>query len=131
MSLMRVIHHPPCGAGTEGGNPELARESRRAQLRMDRNTNPCVNRRYANRAYARYQARPKGNRIESVAAAIDATGTLARFRRIVGSFPQRQTRIGNGITPAWLSGQAEQAVSRKPCRGGIAPEANASGKAGG
>lgn len=49
-SSAEVKAYPPCGwvdihrceAGIEGGNPELGRESRRAELKMDRNTNPCL-----------------------------------------------------------------------------------------
>ena len=44
MAPMRVLDTHPCEAGTEGGNPEYGWESRRAELDMDRYTNPLLNR---------------------------------------------------------------------------------------
>lgn len=42
---MRAFDNRSCEAGIEGGNSEHGRESRRAELDMDRYTNPLLNRR--------------------------------------------------------------------------------------
>jgi len=59
MSPMRATYQRRCEAGTKGGNPELDRESRRAKLDMDRNTNSRLNRRHFLQAYSSFTACPK------------------------------------------------------------------------
>ena len=51
-------------------------------------------------------------------------------RRIAGAFLQRQTEVGNEVTPLVLALHKSGAgVNRKPKRRGIVSEANAHGKA--
>jgi hypothetical protein len=49
----------------------------------------------------------------------------------VPPYTPRQTVVGNEITSEWFSSPEEQSVRRTPFRGGIGPEAKATGKAGG
>jgi hypothetical protein len=48
-----------CEAGTKGGHAEPNSESRRAELRMGRKTNSCLNRRNVRQAYVGYWLGPK------------------------------------------------------------------------
>ena len=59
MSPMRVLDTHPCEAGTKGGNSERGRELRRAQLDMDRHTNPLLNRRQSVQAHPLFTSLPK------------------------------------------------------------------------
>lgn len=127
--LMRDTHW--CEAGINGGNPDFGRESRLAELDMDRYTNLLLNRRQV------VQAHPKSR-------ACSQNGTGWRAERIPPLFGNtlipipanskvlRPTSNGNQERDNPLKAlQAclEQVVSRMPCWGRIASEANARGKA--
>jgi len=88
---MRATYHRRCEAGIKGGNSELDRESRRAELDMGRKTNSRVTRRHVSQAHASYAACPQngnGSRVGRVQ--VVASNTLARSRRRVKPFIQRQ-----------------------------------------
>ena len=53
---MRMAYHCRCEAGIKGGNSELDRERRRAELDMDSIANLRLNRRHFLQAYSSYQA---------------------------------------------------------------------------
>jgi hypothetical protein len=134
-----VKAYPPCGwpdnhwfdAGIKGGNPEFGRELRRAELNMDRNTNPLQNCRHSSTGLAEL--------ISLTKMVLDGEPEVSnRFpdvfsypsRRTMGSYVQRQTETRNEVTMVRLSGSLpEQVVSRMPYHGRIASEANAFGKA--
>jgi len=65
---------------------------------MDRHTNPRLNRRYLEQAYADYGLGPKGT--DKGWAALHPTQRHSReTRRRVESFIERQTEMRNGVTP--------------------------------
>jgi hypothetical protein len=59
MAPMRASDRRSCEAGTKGGNSEHGRESRRAELDMDRNTNPRPTRRQSVQAQPLLMGLPK------------------------------------------------------------------------
>lgn len=131
MSPMRATYHCRCEAGIKGGHSELDRESRRAELDMDRLTNSRQNRRHFLQAYASYMAcSQNGTGSRARQSCVVALSTLARSRRKVRSFIQRQTETRNGVTPPRLSGvrRSRRYVASLDV-GRIASEANAFGKA--
>ena len=73
---MRAAYHRRCEAGINGGNPELDRKSRQAQLDMDRNTNP-LNRRHFATGLREFYGLPKRERAESEASSLIVSSTLA------------------------------------------------------
>ena len=104
MSPMRATDPQSSEAGTKGGNPECGRESRRAELNMDRHTNPLPNRRQCMQAHPRLRACPKRERMETRAISWRPGALSHPFRRKMGSYVQRQTEARNGVIPSGLSG---------------------------
>lgn len=80
---------------------ESDQESRRAELNMDRDTNPRLNRREVGQADADDGLGPKGK--DAGRASLQSTRIHPRdTRRRVGSDVQRHTEVRNGVTP-WRS----------------------------
>ena len=94
-----------CEAGIKGGNPELGREPRRAELKMDRNTNPCLTVVILDRLTQDEEPAPKtGMDAESGGYLRRLIALSHASRQTVGSFFQRKTKPWNKVTPVGLSG---------------------------
>ena len=129
---MRATYHRRCEAGIKGGNPELDRESRRAQLGMDSDTNPLRTVVTCFTGLRELYGLPKRERTEDGAVAEATPSTSKAVPADSGILrPTANEGQERGNPAEALRVQPEKTVGRKPRRGRIASEANASGKAGG